>query len=65
MNAQPSNEKFPHETYNTKNKHDKKTNAKICAFAAKNTFGIQTKKISRIWDHGKDAIIAKNNINFV
>ena len=48
-----------------KKKRHKETKTKICAYAAKKTFGIQKKKISLIWECGKNVTIAKNIMNYI
>ena len=63
LDAQPKNEKFPHETLIQK--HKIKKIAKTCACATKNIFGIRIKKPSSIGEHGKNVTIAKNIMNYV
>ena len=63
LDAQPRNENFPHETFNTETQNKK--NAKIYVCAAKNIFGIWMKKTSLIMDHGKNVTIAKNIMNYI
>ena len=48
-----------------KTKRHKKTNAKICVYAAKKIFGIRKKKISLILECGKNVTIAKDIMNCV